>query len=276
MPEPRWVVFGAGGMLGTDLVEGLRDRGRQVVALSHADADIIDPATLTPHIRSGDIVANCAAWTLVDDAETHREQAFALNAQGPANVARACLAVGATLVHYSTDYVFGDAPVGVPIAVEAPMYPTSVYGESKAAGEAAVRDALGEDAFIARVAWLYGAHGRNFVRTIQQRLDAGQPLRVVDDQVGQPTWTRDVVDATVTLVEAGATGTHHLTNSGQCSWFQFACAIAELTGHDPASIDPVPSNDYPLPARRPRWSVLAPDPQAGMRPWRDALSTFLA
>lgn len=275
MTEPRWVVFGAGGMLGTDLVETLTERGFDVLAVRHTDADITDPASITPHIAAGDIVVNAAAYTRVDDAETDRGAAFALNADGPANLARACAAVGARLVHYSTDYVFGDAPTGTPVHADAPYSPRCVYGESKALGEQHVRAILDGDALIARVAWLYGAHGRNFVHTIRGRLEAGAPLRVVNDQWGQPTWTRDVTQATIALAVNGAGGTHHLTNNGQCTWYEFACAIAEDTGHDPATITPVPSSEYPTTASRPRWSVLQADSQAPMRHWRTALTDYL-
>lgn len=127
----RWVVFRAGGMLGTDLVDALRQAGNPVLALRHHDADITRAESVRARVRPGDIVANCAAWTRVDDAETHRDAAFALNAGGPRVLAQACVDLDAILVHYSTDYVFGDAESGTPIAIDAPMHPTCVYGESK-------------------------------------------------------------------------------------------------------------------------------------------------
>ncbi len=263
-------------MLGAQLVETLQQQGFSVQALARADVDITDATSVRSHIRSGDVVVNCAAWTRVDDAESHRDAAFAINAEGPRVLARACADADARFIHYSTDYVFGDARAGAPIAVNAPTHPTSVYGESKALGETYVREVLGEDATILRIAWLYGAHGRNFVSTIRGKLEQGAALRVVNDQIGQPTWTRDVAIATLALVDAGVIGTHHLTNTGQCSWFDFACAIAELTGHDTSTITPVPSSEYPTPARRPAWSVLASDDRAQMQPWRDALTEFLA
>lgn len=276
MTERRWVVFGAGGMLGAELVDSLQRQGVPVLALARADADITDPASIAPRLAAGDIVANCAAWTRVDDAESHRDATFALNAEGPLHLARACSDVGATLVHFSTDYVFGDARAGTPIPVDAPLRPTCVYGESKAQGERNVRTVLGEDALIARVAWLYGAHGRNFVRTIVDRLELGAELRVVEDQIGQPTWTRDVATAVLQLVQAGRRGTQHLTSAGQCSWYEFACAIAAASGHDAGRIAPVPTSAYPTAARRPAWSVLAHGAPHPMPHWRDALTAYLA
>lgn len=262
-------------MLGTELVETLQQQHIPVVALTRAEADITDAVSVRSRIQAGDIVVNCAAWTRVDDAESHRDAAFAINAEGPRVLAQTCAGADARLIHFSTDYVFGDVPAGTPIAVNAPTHPNSVYGESKALGETFVREVLGEDALIVRIAWLYGGHGRNFVSTICGKLDQGAALRVVDDQIGQSTWTRDVARATLALVKLGSTGTHHLTNAGQCSWFEFACAIAELTGHDPALITPVPSSEYPTPAKRPAWSVLASDPHVQMQPWRLALAEFL-
>ena len=274
MGEPRWVVFGAGGMLGTDLVATLQHAGHPVVALRHQDADITDISSIRPHIRPGDIVANCAAYTRVDDAETHRDDAFALNATGPANLARVCADTGAKLVHYSTDYVFGDAPFGIPIPVDASYSPRCVYGESKMAGEIAVRDILGDTALIARVAWLYGAHGRNFVTTILTKLKTGQPLRVVNDQWGQPTWTQEVSNSTVDLVLRGSAGTMHLTSKGSTSWFDFAAAIARLYGFDVDSVLPISSTEYPTPGKRPQWSVLAHQEHRASRPWIKSLESF--
>lgn len=262
-------------MLGADVVELLREQQRQVLALRHADADITDQASIAPHIQAGDVVVNAAAYTRVDDAETNRDQAFAINAQGPANLAQACAERGARLIHISTDYVFGDAPFGVPILTDAPYSPRCVYGESKALGEQLVRDLLGDSAIIARVAWLYGAHGRNFVHTIRTRLEQGQLLRVVNDQWGQPTWTRSVAHAITTLADNDATGIHHCTDRGQTTWYEFACTIAKHIGYDPNIITPIPSSDYPTPARRPRWSVLAASQCPPMRPWRETLSEYL-
>lgn len=273
MADSRWVVFGANGMLGNDFIALLLERDRQVLALSREAADITRLEDIRVQMRPGDIVVNCAAYTRVDDAESNRDIAFAINAEGAANLAQACAELGARLVHVSTDYVFGDAPAGRPLAVDAVLTPRCVYGESKAAGETAVHAMLGETALIARVAWLYGAHGHNFVRTVRSRLAAGQPMRVVNDQWGQPTWTRDAASTVIDLVDAGATGTHHVTNSGAATWFEFARAIAAVSGFDPELITPIPSSEYPTPAQRPRWSVLETEPS--MRDWRDALRQFI-
>lgn len=273
MADPRWVVFGAAGMLGTDLVELLREQQRDFIPLTHGDADITNFDAVHTLLRPTDIVVNCAAYTRVDDAETHRELAFSVNLDGASNLACACRDAGARLVHISTDYVFGEAPAGIPIAVDAPLSPRCVYGESKAEGESAVREHLGDAALIVRVAWLYGKYGHNFVRTVTSRLASGQSMRVVDDQWGQPTWTRDAARAIITLVDAGAAGTRHCTNAGATTWFEFAQAIATASGFDAEEISPIPSSEYPTPAQRPPWSVLATDPR--MREWREALARFI-
>lgn len=271
----RWVVAGARGMLGQDLVTVLGAAGHEVAAFDREELDILDPQACLVGVRDYDVVVNCAAWTAVDDAETHEPQAFTLNAVGAANVARAAAASGASLVQISTDYVFaGDA--SEPYAADAPIAPRSAYGRTKAAGEWA---ALAEcpRTWVVRTAWLYGAHGPSFPATMKSLAAQRDTLSVVADQVGQPTWTVDLADAIVRLVEAGAAyGIWHATGGGQATWHDLARAVFEELGLDPERVQPCTTADFPRPAPRPAWSVLAHDmwAAAGLDPlphWRDAL-----
>src|SRR5690625_4581180 len=186
----RWLVTGAGGMLGTDLVETLRRRGARVMALARQDLDVTDAAQVSERVRGADVVVNCAAWTAVDDAEEREAEAFALNAGGPQLLARAARQTGARMVQVSTDYVF-DGAATQPYAESAALAPRSAYGRTKAAGEWAVR-AEHPDHLIVRTAWLYGAHGACFPRTMARLAAEREELTVVTDQVGQPTWTMDL------------------------------------------------------------------------------------
>lgn len=263
----RWLVTGAHGMLGTDLVRLLQERGEQVTALSRQDLDVTSPAEVAARVAGHDVVANCAAWTAVDDAETREADAFAVNAVGPALLARAARATGARLLHVSTDYVF-DGAATTPYTEDAPIAPRSAYGRTKAAGEWAVR-AEAPDHLLLRVAWLYGAGGGCFPRTIARVAAERGGLDVVDDQVGQPTWTVDVAELAVRLVAAGApAGTYHATSSGQTSWFGFARAVVAAAGMDPEIVRPTTSEAYTRPAPRPAYSVLAHDAlgAAGVEP----------
>jgi dTDP-4-dehydrorhamnose reductase len=249
-----WVVSGASGLLGTDLVELLAARGVATTALRRADLDLTDAGAAHRALAGAAVVVNCAAWTAVDDAETHEADAFAVNATGAADLARAAHAAGARFVHVSTDYVF-DGDAGEPYAEDAPLAPRSAYGRTKAAGEWAVR-AEAPDHLVVRTAWLYGARGGCFPKTMARLAAERDRLAVVDDQVGQPTWTRDLADLIVRMVEAGApAGTYHGTASGQTSWFGFTQRIVAATGHD-TSVEPTTSAAFPRPAPRPAYSVL--------------------
>ncbi len=253
------LVTGAAGMLGTDLVTALLEADHDVTGLSRADLDITDPAAVEAAVAGHDVVVNTAAWTAVDDAETHEGDAFAVNAVGPALLAAASARTGARLVHVSTDYVVGDVPSGTPVAADVPLAPLGAYGRTKAAGEWAVR-ASGADALVLRTAWLYGAHGGCFPRTMARLARERDVLTVVEDQVGQPTWTVDVADLVVRLLAAGApAGTYHATSSGWTSWYEFAMEVVRSVGRDPDMVDPTTSADFARPAPRPAWSVLAHD-----------------
>lgn len=251
----RWLVVGAKGMLGQDVSTQLRARGDEVRALGGADLDITDASATLRTITDVDIVVNCAAYTAVDEAQSDEEKAFAVNAVGAANVARAARVAFARIVHISTDYVFGGAAT-VPYAEDAPIAPRSAYGRTKAAGEWAVR-AENPDHLVVRTAWLYGAHGACFPRTVARVAKERGALEVVDDQVGQPTWTRDLADLILALADAAApAGTYHGTAAGQTSWHGFARAVVLAAGLDPHIVATTTSEAFVRPAPRPAYSVL--------------------
>ncbi|TNM61059.1 dTDP-4-dehydrorhamnose reductase [Streptomyces sp. NP160] len=251
----RVLVTGAAGMLGQDVVALLRERGHDVTAAGRADVDVTDAASLTAAVPGHAAVVNCAAHTAVDAAETDVEAAELLNATAPGLLGTACTAAGARLVHVSTDYVFsGDADE--PYAEDAPVAPRSVYGRTKAAGEAAALAAQ-PDTLVVRTAWLYGAGGGCFPKTIARAARERGAVSVVDDQVGQPTWTADVARVVADLLEAGApAGTYHATSSGRTSWYGFTQAVLASAGIDPGTASPTTSEAFARPAPRPAWSVL--------------------
>jgi dTDP-4-dehydrorhamnose reductase len=273
-----FLVTGAAGMLGTDLVAALD--GRPVTALSRAELDITDAAAVADAVKGHDVVVNCAAWTAVDAAESQEPDALRVNGDGPRMLARACAAAGARLVHFSTDYVFaGDATT--PYPEDAPLAPRSAYGRTKAAGETAVREELPDAHWIVRIAWLYGEHGPNFVRTMARLERERDTVSVVTDQRGQPTWTKDVVTQVLALVDADApVGTYHATSSGETTWYDLARAVFTGVGADPDRVKPTTSAAFAAPAPRPSYSVLAHTawPKAGLsaiRPWQEALTAAL-
>jgi dTDP-4-dehydrorhamnose reductase len=274
----RWLVVGCDGMLGQDLVAALGESPgtHEVTGVDRDVLDIVDPDACLAAVAGHDIVVNAAAWTAVDEAETHEAQAFAVNAVGAANLARACAASGALMVQVSTDYVFaGDA--NSPYPEDAPLAPRSAYGRTKGAGEWAVR-ALCPQSWIVRTAWLYGAHGPNFVKTMARLAAERDTVSVVDDQRGQPTWTVDLAAAIVRLVTSEAAfGIYHGTSSGETTWFGFAQAIFSELGLDPTRVRPTTSEAFVRPAPRPSYSVLGHDhwESAGVAPireWSDALA----
>ena len=243
-------------MLAADVIDALKLAGARSVTLTDRDdLNILDADAVLAAVAGTDLVINCAAYTAVDAAETDEDTAFAINATGPANLAAACAAHGAKLVHISTDYVFaGDA--AEPYAEGDAIAPAGAYGRTKAAGETAVRES-GADALILRTAWLYGRAGNCFPKTIAKAGKERGALSVVDDQIGQPTWTRDVADFMLRLLAADApAGTYHATSSGQCSWFDFAAAIVASAGLGEI-VSPTDSSAYQRPAPRPAWSVLS-------------------
>jgi len=269
-----WMVVGAGGMLGTELVRRLRGRGRDVVALTRADLDVRDAAAVRDALRRHrpDAVVNCAAWTAVDDAEAHEDAALAVNGDAVRTLAAACGDVDATLVQISTDYVF-DGRADRPYPEDAPPAPVSAYGRTKLAGERAVLDT--GRGHVVRTAWLYGAHGPNFVRTMTRLAAERDTVEVVDDQRGQPTWTGDLAEQIIALVGADAPpGVYHGTNAGETTWYGLAREVFALLGLDPDRVRPTTTDRFPRPAPRPAYSVLGHDrwTRVGLKPMRDRSS----
>ncbi|MDM7892732.1 dTDP-4-dehydrorhamnose reductase [Curtobacterium caseinilyticum] len=271
----RTLITGAAGMLGRDLQLALQ--GRDVTALGRADLDITDPDAVDAAVAGHDVVINSAAYTKVDDAETHEDEAAAVNATGPALLAEAAVRHGAKLVTVSTDYVF-DGNGTAPYAEDAPTDPLNAYGRTKAAGEEAVRRIAPDSSYVVRTAWIYGAHGPNFAATMLRLAASHDTVSVVTDQVGQPTWTGDLAARIVELVDADApAGVYHGTNSGQASWYEFTKAIFAEAGLDPERVLPTDSAAFVRPAPRPAYSVLGHDgwSRAGLEPmrdWREALA----
>jgi dTDP-4-dehydrorhamnose reductase len=286
----RVLVLGAGGMLAHDvLAEAPRDaelapRTSREVDVTSQEAVNAAVAEATPNV-----VINCAAYTDVDGAESHRDQAFAVNGDAPGFIAAALARSGALLIHYGTDYVF-DGSGSRPYREEDTCAPIGVYGASKLAGEESI-GRQGGRSIVLRTQWLYGLHGRSFPRTMWERATARLPTKVVNDQTGCPTYTVDLARATWRLVAVerrhAAEGTSaaarppilHVANGGSATWYQVARHVFERAGAAEL-LTPCPSSDFPRPAKRPAWSVLDTarfERLAGqpLPKWDDALDRFL-
>jgi dTDP-4-dehydrorhamnose reductase len=284
------LVTGADGQLGTDLLDAVRN-GTDVFArgLTIKDLDLTDAFAVQDMVvgwerivRSDNpdhrlVVVNCAAYTAVDAAEADEEMAFAVNAAGPALLATACAKVGARLIQVSTDYVFpGDA--AEPYDVDDATGPKGAYGRTKLAGEQAVREILPDASYVVRTAWLYGASGQNIIKTMTRLERERETVSFVADQTGSPTWSRDLASGLLALAGADApAGIYHATNRGETTWYGLARAVFEELGADPDRVQPIRTEDYPLPAPRPAYSVLSPRAWDGaglppLRDWRSALA----
>ncbi|KPJ57777.1 MAG: hypothetical protein AMS16_00810 [Planctomycetes bacterium DG_58] len=253
----RVLVVGHRGMLGSALMEllGAADSGAELHGADLPEIDITDPRSLTRVLDECQpkLVINCAAFTRVDDAETHVDEAMRVNGEGAGNVASAAAAHGARVVHVSTDFVFDGRKEDPYVESDTPR-PLSVYGSSKLEGERRVA-AVSEEHLIVRTSWLYGPGGRNFVTTILELAGKQDELRVVDDQHGCPTYTRDLARAIWALCQAEARDIVHAAGRGSCSWYEFACEIVRLSAFD-AEVRPVTSDEFKRPAERPANSVL--------------------
>ncbi|MFD5501577.1 dTDP-4-dehydrorhamnose reductase [Streptomyces sp. NPDC127061] len=272
-----WLVTGAAGMLGQDVLARLAGEDVTAVAADRAALDVADPESVRAAFGKHRpvVVVNCAAWTAVDDAESQEDAALRVNGTGPAVLAEACREHGAVLLQVSTDYVFAGDGVK-PYAEDDPTGPRSAYGRTKLAGEQAVLSTLPETGYVVRTAWLYGAGGGNFVRTMIKLEGVKDTLDVVDDQRGQPTWTVDLADRLVRLGQAALAGTapagvYHGTSGGETTWFGFTREIFRLLGTDPERVRPTTSEAFVRPAPRPAFSVLGHDrwAAAGIEPVRD-------
>lgn len=281
MSAARWLVTGAGGQLGRTALALAPRHGVEATGVTRAELDVADEAAVRAALERvrPDVVLNCAAFTAVDRCETEPEPARRANALAPGVLARACQG-RARLVHISTDYVF-DGRASTPVPEDAPTAPLSAYGRTKLEGEQAVRAAGGEH-LVVRTQWVFGP-GPNFVRTILRLAQPGDPLRVVEDQLGRPTWTTPLASAIFRAVEAGARDTLHLACEGVASFYDLALAVVEEGAqrglNRRVDVLAIPTRDMPRPATRPAYGVLglARARSLGVRlpHWREALHGYL-
>ena len=248
------LITGSNGMLAHDLINALQERHDLILTTSKT-LDITDKKQTIDYIRDKkpDIVINSAAYTDVDGCEENQDLAYSVNGEGVRNLALACRDIDCPLVHISTDYVF-DGSATKPIREDGEIGPISVYGKSKLEGEQAIQDIL-DKYFIIRTAWLYGINGRNFPKTMLELAENHPEITVVYDEVGTPTYTPDLAEGISQLIETDYYGIYHLTNSGSCSWCEFARYIFEIAGKD-VKVIPVTASEFARPAPRPSYSVL--------------------
>ena len=283
-------VIGSNGQLGSELIRQGGRHGLPILALDYPEIDISDSASIDSRIESReiDLIINAAAYTAVDRAESEPETAFAVNREGPAHLADKCRKRGIPLIHVSTDYVFDGTKPDAYIE-EDPVAPLGVYGESKAAGEAEVRERIAKH-IIVRTAWLAGVHGHNFVKTMLKLGREKDTLRVVSDQFGCPTIAADLADAILKVVRQAEKnqpvkwGTYHYCGAGKTTWHGFATAIFEIAGQYEKfavkNVVPISTAEYPTPVRRPANSVLncsKIERHFGIRPrpWRESLTAMI-
>jgi dTDP-4-dehydrorhamnose reductase len=267
----RILVIGAGGMLGRDV---MRAAGADAIGLTHADLDITDAAATAAAMADArpQAVINCAAYTDVDGAEGDPELALSVNGEGAGNAAAAAAAAGAAVVYVSSDYVF-DGSKREPYVESDPTGPISSYGRSKLAGEQATA-AANPRHFLVRSSWLFGKHGRNFVDTMLSL--EREELKVVDDQVGCPTFTGHLAQGLLRVVGRDDHGVHHVAGGGSCSWYELALEIFSRAGLD-RRVEPCATDEFPRPAARPAWSVLGTERSdaVSLPSWQEGLDAYL-
>lgn len=292
----RILLLGHKGMLGSDLLSRLSTE-HEVVGMDKEEIDIVSANQCKKAIKETkpDIVINAAAYTNVDGCETAKEECFAVNAEAVKNIAEGCRDKNIRIIHFSTDYVF-NGKAKVPYKEDDKCSPINVYGQSKLAGEKYLQS-LSDNYLLIRTSWLYGAKGRNFVQAILEKAKAksfiddtmartnakaDQPstLSVVDDQIGSPTYTKDLASAVDLLIEKDAQGIFNVTNRGTCSWYQFAVRILKESGFDKIEVTPIKSSQLKRPAKRPAYSVLdmhkfVEATGKAMQPWQLALQDYL-
>ena len=258
------LVTGANGQLGWEL-QRAKPNDCELTALSRDQLDITDLEQVTRSINSikPDWVINAAAYTAVDKAESDSAGAYAINAEGAANLATAAQAINSCLLHISTDFIF-DGKNNRPYLPEDVPNPLGIYGASKLAGEQKVREILGGETLIIRTAWVYSAHGNNFVKTMLRLMAERDTLGVIEDQVGTPSWAAEIARAVYLSIENNLRGVYHWTDTGAASWYDFSVAIYELGKeagliNNSVTINPIPTEAYPTPAERPPYSILNKD-----------------
>jgi dTDP-4-dehydrorhamnose reductase len=274
----EFIIIGADGMLGRSWAELLTARGIDHVATTLAELDITDQSSLENVVKPGtEWVVNCAAYTLVDAAEEHENLANDVNGYAVGRMAERCKAVGAKLLHYSTDYVF-DGTATEPYPTNHRRNPVNVYGRSKALGEELI-ERSGVEHLLVRSSWLYAPWGKNFVLTIRELARTRESLRVVNDQRGRPTDSRKLAEVSLALAERGSRGVFHVTDGGECTWFELAALIADAVNPD-CRVEPCTSDEFPRPAPRPAYSVLdvsaTEDVVGPLIPWEDRVREVLA
>lgn len=278
MTEYTVLITGAGGQLGQELVR-MQKPGLKMIGLDRKDLDITNATACEKTIRRirPDAIIHAAAYTAVDKAESEQDRAFEINVAGTRNVVAASESVSAKLCYISTDYVFDGASTK-PYRENDPTNPQSVYGRTKLEGEQVALETCNRT-FIVRTSWLYGKYGSNFVYTMLRLAEKNKSLKVVNDQSGCPTFTYDLAGFLIDLIQTEKYGIYHASNSGICTWFEFAQTIFEESGAN-VEILPCTSDEFPSPAKRPTYSVLSHEvmKQAGFKPlrhWREALREFL-
>lgn len=273
------LITGYKGMLGSDLMDVLKDKGHEIIATDVEELDI----TNIDHVRGmfneekPEIVINVAAYTDVDGCETNMDLAYNVNAIGPKNLAIASNEIGSKLLHISTDYVFSGEK-SEPYTEEDETGPESYYGVTKLDAEKFIQENI-DDYFILRTAWLYGFNGKNFVKTMLELSKNHGEITVVNDQHGSPTFTKDLSIAISEIIESDKYGIYHVTNSGTCTWYEFAKEIFEIANID-IKVIPVTTEEYPTPAKRPQYSVLSNEKLKRngfhlLRNYKDALNDYM-
>ena len=276
----KWLITGAAGMVGSDLQRALTLRGETVVALTKSDLDITDSRRVNAVIGDArpSVIVNCAGYTRVDDAESNERLANAVNGSSVELLAQAANSVQALLVHISSDFVF-DGKKKSPYEINDATAALSAYGRSKLLGEQAATHA--DKHVVTRTSWLFGSNGPNFVEAIRKQIRKGtNPLRVVNDQRGRPTYTPHLAEAILRIANLDTRGTIHYADEPECTWYDFACAIVEELGAE-VTVKPVSTDEFPRPATRPAYSVLSTERYerlTGVRPesWREGLREYLA
>jgi dTDP-4-dehydrorhamnose reductase len=271
----RWLVTGAAGLLGREMVAALSAVDAKVTATTHATLDITDPAAVADAVVGHDVVVNAAGWTDVDRAEAEESAATLVNGTAVGHLAAACATTGARLLHVSTDYIF-DGDATVPYPEDARPAPINAYGRGKLVGERAVLDVLPDAGYVVRTAWLYGPPAGNFVTTMLRLAGERETVQVVDDQRGQPTWSYALAERLVTLGERAVgrrarAGIYHGTAGGHTTWFGLARALFTEAGLDPQRVQPASRDQFVRPARRPTYCVLGQErwALAGLAPMTD-------
>lgn len=277
----RVLVTGAKGQLGSDVVKELESRGLEAVGVDIEEMDITDEKSVMTVIGSEkpDAVIHCAAYTAVDDAEDHEELCRKINAYGTENIAKTCKEYDLAMMYISTDYVFNGEGIEPWKPDNLDREPINVYGQTKYEGELAVEKLL-EKYFIVRISWVFGEHGKNFVRTMLKLAETHDHISVVADQIGSPTYTPDLARLLVDMIQTDKYGRYHATNSGTCTWHEFATEIFFQKGII-MDVEPVTSEEYPTKAKRPHNSrmdkgKLIENGFELLPPWQDALKRYLA